>query len=234
MRGKNFDSNVGLIAEQWGVLKEDLHNGVVKYDNIEKIIKNYMVFNRFDNIFKETCKFFEVNLSDINVLYRGVPEEVDLENYDRMIPKVEFAKGNNRMNPPGKAFLYAGTLGKYKGKDDIAIKKHVVKTVLKEIRATKNSMATICKFKIIDQVKNKKVLNICGDISIPKIESKLSAYILKHAFDKKRFAVDKEKLSYILANVYFNMFSSDQIFKPVNSNEQVIKKYEYAPLSMAN
>ncbi|TFH63502.1 RES family NAD+ phosphorylase [Peribacillus frigoritolerans] len=233
MGKKDFESNVGLMSEQWQCLKEDLHNGVVEYDDLEKIINDYMVFNRFDNFFKETCNFFEVNLSDIKTMYRGVSEKVDLDNYERMIPKIEFAKGNNRMNPPGKAFNYLGVLGEDRGKDENTIKKHVVKTVLKEIRATENSVATICKFKINDSSKNKKVINICGDSSIPKPETGLAVYLNKHAV--KNFTVDKEKLSQIMANVYFNMFSSDKIFKPLNTIEQEVKKYEYAPFhALAN
>lgn len=227
MAKKDFESNVQFMTEQWINLKQDLHNDVIQYDDLGKLISKYMFFNRFDNVFKETSKIFEVNLSDIKHMYRGVSEEIALNYYERMIPKIEFAKGHNRMNPPGKAFLYVGVLGKDKGKDENTIKKHVVKTVLKEIRATDNSIATICKFKINDSAKNKKVINICGDSSIPKSDAELSDYLYKHVV--KGFTVDKEKLSYILTNVYFNMFSSDQIFKPVNTNEQEVKKYEYAP-----
>ncbi|QIZ08449.1 RES domain-containing protein [Priestia megaterium] len=227
MAKKNFESNVQLMTDQWINLKEDLHNGVVEFDDLSKLLNDYIFFKVFDDFFKETCKFFEVSLSDIKHMYRGVADKIDLSNYERMIPKVEFAKGNNRMNPPGKAFLYAGFLGKDIGKDENSIKKHAVKTVLKEIRATENSVATICKFQINESAKNKKVINICGDSSIPKSEAGLTEYIYKHAIIG--FSVDREKLACILANVYFNMFSTDQIFKPINTNEQEVKKYEYAP-----
>lgn len=104
---------------------------------------------------------------------------------------------------------------------------------MKEIRATKNSVATICKFKINESAKNKKVINLCGDWSIPKSNAGLLDYLYRQVI--KGINVDKEKLSYIFANVYFNMYSSDQIFKPVNTNEQEVKKYEYAPFhTLAN
>lgn len=233
MAKKDFESNVQLMTEQWISLKDDLHNGVVEYDDLNRLINDYIFFKVFDNFFKETCKFFEVNLSNIKHMYRGVSGDIDLDNYERMVPKIKFAKGNNRMNPPGKAFLYVGVLGKDKGNDENTIKKHAVKTVLKEIRATENSVATICKFKINESAINKKVINICGDSSIPKSEAGLTEYLYKNAVNG--FSVDKEKLSYILANVYFNMFSTDQIFKPINTNEQEVKKYEYAPFhALAN
>ncbi|EJQ73469.1 hypothetical protein IG7_00772 [Bacillus cereus HuA2-4] len=233
MSNKDFETNIDLMSEQWQCLKEDLHNGVVEYDDLEKIINDYTFFKVFDNFFKDTCKIFEVTLSDIKTMYRGVSGEIDLNNYERMIPKLEYAKGNNRMNPPGKAFLYAGVLGKDKGKDESTVKKHVVRTVLKEIRATNNSVATICKFKCNDSANNKKVINISGDHSIPQSETELKAYIYKHAL--KNLSFDREKISFIMANVYCNMFSSDQIFKPIHTNEQEVKNYEYAPFhALAN
>ena len=39
----------------------------------------------------------------------------------------------------------------------------------------------------------------------------------------------KLKISSIFSNVYYNMFSTDQIFKPIYTNDQEVKKYEYAP-----
>lgn len=224
---KSFESNVQLMTEQWNKLKEDLYNGVVGYDDLSKLVSDYAFFRHFDNLFKETMKHFEVNLLDIQAIHRGVSGEIALNNYERMIPKIEFAKGHNRMNPPGKAFLYAGILGEDTDKDEKTIKKHVVKTVLKEIRATQDSKATICKFKINEAANNHKVINICGDNSIPKSNNGLVEYIYKHAI--KNLTIDQNKISYIMANVYFNMFSSDQIFKPINTNDEEVKKYEYAP-----
>ncbi|MFK4426083.1 RES family NAD+ phosphorylase [Bacillus sp. RC51] len=233
MSNKDFEINVDLMSEQWQCLKEDLYNGLVEYNDLEKIINDYTFFKVFDNFFKETCKLFEVTLADIKTMYRGVSGEIDLNNYERMIPKLEYAKGNNRMNPPGKAFLYSGVVGKDKGKDESTVKKHVVRTVLKEIRATNNSVATICKFKCNESANNKKVINISGDNSIPQSETELKAYIYKHAL--KNLSFNREKISYIMANVYCNMFSSDQIFKPIHTNEQEVKNYEYAPFhALAN
>lgn len=231
----HFEKLVSLIAEQWNILKDDLYAGVVKYDDLEKLINEYIVFNRFDNVIKDTSKFYEVNLHEVKHMYRGVLEEIELDYYERMIPKLEFATVHNRMNPPGKAFSYLGILVKDKCIYDKTNKNHVVKTVLKEIRAPEKSVATICKFYISESAKNKKVLNICGDSSIPKMGDELSKYIFKNAFDIEALSLDREKLSYILANVYFNMFSSDQIFKPINTVDQEVKKYEYAPFhALAN
>lgn len=138
-----------------------------------------------------------------------------------MIPKLEFATENNRMNPPGKAFLYAGIQNNKPG---------IIRTCLKEIRSPVNSIATICEFQVTDSGKHKKVINICGDNNIPQDVDKLGQYMMENAIGKSMLDLDRQKLSIILANIYFNIFSSNQIFKPVDSTIlQDEKRYEYAP-----
>lgn len=224
-----FNVNVNLMAEQWNKVKEDLHDGKVDYIDIEKLVKDYMFFNRFDNIFKESVKNFEIPLENIKPMYRGAGEKVSLSNYERMIPKLEYAKGNNRMNPPGKAFIYLGILEENRGRDKKTVKNHITRTLLKEIRSPRDSIATICELQVTDIGKNKTVINFCGDISIPKHEIELQNYMRKQ-IDKN---TGKEKiqqvLNRVLSNVYFNMLSSDQIFKPVETDKQEVKKYEYTP-----
>lgn len=72
MTKRNFESNVQLMSEQWSSLKEDLYNGEVEYNYWYNSVKNISFFDRFDNIFKETCNFFEVDLSDIKPIYRSI------------------------------------------------------------------------------------------------------------------------------------------------------------------
>ena len=47
-----------------------------------------------------------------------------------------------------------------------------------------------------------------------------------------RFEEIKGKLSEVLSKIYFQMFSSDEIFKPVNSNEEATRYYEYGPFHL--
>ena len=231
MNEKGFESQVKVLFQQWQILKDDLSNGVVEYNDTEQLINEYTFFKVFADLFKNASNLVEISLSNVKQMYRGVSGEIDLENFERMIPKLEFATKHNRMNPPGEVFIYLGVLGKDKGKSENITKKVVVKTVLNEIRALKNTQATICKFEVNELAKEKKVLNICGDISIPVTEDELVDYISR----KTRAGKDKGKLAHILANLYFNIFSNDQIFKPVHSNEEETRKYEYAPFhALAN
>ncbi|WP_255233576.1 RES family NAD+ phosphorylase [Bacillus altitudinis] len=224
-----FDVNVSLIAEQWNKVKEDLYSGKVGYMELEKLIKDYMFFNRFDNIFKESVKHFEIPLESIKPMYRGAGVEVSLSNYDRMTPKLEYAKAYNRMNPPGKAFIYLGILGDNKGRDKKTVKRHITRTLLKEIRSPRDSIATICEFQVTEIGRKKTVISFCGDLNIPKSEIGLQNYIRNQIDKNRRKETVQQVINRVLSTVYFNMLSSDQIFKPVETNEQEIKKYEYAP-----
>lgn len=222
-----FEGLVNSLNEYWQLLKDDLSNGTVKYNDIDSLVNDYTFFKVFADLFANTSNLIDLPLSNIKQMYRGVSEKLDLNYYDRMIPKIEYSTKNNRMNPPGEVFIYLGVLGKDKGRPKHITKKFVANTVLKEIRAENDTVATICEFKVNDTAENKKVLNICGDQNIPKQPNELINYIYRKA--QKGSTLDKTKLSKIIANIYFNLFSDEKIFKPVNSKEEHIREYEYAP-----
>lgn len=228
-----FDLNVNLISKQWNKVKEDLYNGVIGYMELEKLLNDYMFFNRFDHFFKESFKNFEIPLESINPMYRGAGEKVSLDNYGRMIPEIKFANKYNRMNPPGKAFIYMGILGQNKGRDKKTVKRHITRTLVKEIRSPRDSIATICELQVTETGKKKTVINFCGDVNIPKSEIGLHNFINTQIKRSKETA--EQVLARVLSNVYFNMLSSDKIFKPIETDEEELKKYEYAPFhALAN
>jgi hypothetical protein len=52
------------------------------------------------------------------------------------------------------------------------------------------------------------------------------AVIMKNVLDNTKRSVVNQKLNKVLVNIYFNMFSSESIFKPIETEEQEVKKYE--------
>ncbi|MUG70583.1 RES family NAD+ phosphorylase [Paenibacillus validus] len=220
-----FMSLVTLMSSQWKELKADLQAGKVLYTDSTGI-KNYTFFKVFDDVFNQTRPFFDVPLSAVKHMYRAVNEEKC--DYQRMIPKIEYAKEHNRMNPAGQVFLYAGidSLG-YKENKSL-----IIKTCLKEIRAPLDSIATVCKFKITAAGRKKKVINICGDDTIPKTQNELHKYIFdqyKSIWFTRGREMSMRELARTMAKVYFNLFSSDQIFKPIDNNIDLKEKErEYA------
>ncbi|MFE4133084.1 RES family NAD+ phosphorylase [Peribacillus sp. YIM B13482] len=218
----DYDYLVKDLSKLWTVLKDDLSSGKVLYNDIEKLKSDYVFFSAFHDMFTKAVGYFEESLKDIFPMYRGANGKQSLTNYNRMIPTLEYSQKHNRMNPPGTVFLYLGINKQNNFHESIT-------TCLKEIRAPHDSAATLCRFQITDFGRNKKVVDICGDSSIPKQTHELEQYIKKKCFDKTFRIINPIKLSKIITMLYFNIFSSDQIFKPVETDKQDIKKMEYAP-----
>ncbi|MFB6589510.1 RES family NAD+ phosphorylase [Bacillus thuringiensis] len=218
----DYDYLVKDLSKLWTVLKDDLRTGKVLYNDIEKLISDYVFFNSFHNIFTQAVGYFEEPLQDIFLMYRGSNGKQSLTNINRMIPTLEYSQKHNRMNPPGTVFLYLGISKQKKFHESIS-------TCLREIRAPHDSTATICRFQVTDIGRNKKVVNICGDSSIPKQTHEIVQYFKKKCYDKKFRVINHIKASKLITMLYFNLFSSDQIFNPIETDEQNIKRIEYAP-----
>lgn len=218
----DYDFLVNDLYKQWTELKNDLSSGKVMYNDIEKLISDYAFFNDFHSKFTKSVGYFEVPFKDIFPMYRGANGKQSLTNYNRMIPNLEYSQEHNRMNPPGTVFLYLGINKQDKLRESIT-------TCLKEIRAPYDSTATLCRFQVTDLGIEQKVVDICGDSNIPKQTHELEQYIKKKSYDKNIRGLHPIKFSKIITMLYLNIFSSDQIFKPVETDKQDIKKIEYAP-----
>jgi len=136
---------------------------------------------------------------------------------------------------PREAFIYLGMLGENKGRDKKTVKNFIIKTLIKEVRATRGSVATICEFQVSNIGKSKIVLDFRGDSSIPKADLSLNIYMEKEIAKSRGEETTEQVVKRVLSRVYFNMLASDQIFKPVITDDQDVKKYEYAPFhTLAN
>lgn len=218
----DYDFLAKDLGMHWTKLKDDLSSGKVLYNDIEKLLSDYVFFSAFHSMFTKSVGYFEESLKDIFPMYRGANGKQSLTNYNRMIPTLEYSQKQNRMNPPGTVFLYLGINKQNKLNESIT-------TCLKEIRAPYDYTATLCRFQVTDLGRIKKVVDICGDSSIPKKTHELEHYVKKKSYDMKFRVINHIKLSKIITMLYFNIFSSDQIFKPVETGKQDIKRIEYAP-----
>ncbi|WP_294365106.1 hypothetical protein [uncultured Clostridium sp.] len=124
-----------------------------------------------DYALKNNQDLFSKNISSLKVLVRGVKDSC-LGNYDRMIPKDEYA-GFNRWNPKGKAFLYLG-YAENESKDSI---NNSIETCCEELRMRNGERVTICRFKPVKS--SGKLLDFTIDEDIVGIEED----ILNESFD---------------------------------------------------
>lgn len=228
----DFETSVELMASQWNKIKIDISNGNVKNLEMDNLKLEYEFFNHFDQIIENTKTTHEINLNNISLIYRGVREGVKLDNYERMIPKKEYANQYNRMNPPGEAFIYLAVLEFDRGKSISTVKRHVLTTVIKELRATSENTITVCEMQLNNLAYNKKIFCLCGDSNIPEKDSEFGRYLIEKCLKCKNAAERAEVVKKIISKVYFNLFSSNKIFIPVNTEVENVRKYEYSPFHL--
>jgi hypothetical protein len=165
-----FTELVKFMSIQWNELKKALFEGTIDYTDIDGL-KQFTFFKVFDDVFRNTSAFFAAPLFKYKYIYRAVNELSC--NYERMLPKLEFAKEHNRMNPAGKVFLYAGV--ENLGYRDCT--RNIIKTCIHEIRAPKESKVTVCRFKPTKMGKSQFVVNLCGDNNLPNEQDELHEYL---------------------------------------------------------
>lgn len=234
-----------MLVKNWDEIKVNLHNGNVKYDDLEKLLK-YTFFRQFNNMFQYLSSSFEKKLSDIKYICKVANGWADINGkeygYERFIPNKKYAS-KNRFNPPSKIFQYHG-IGY--SNTDIQEHKSIIITCLKEIRAKENSEVSICKFKVKESYNDKKIIDltvvdkysydnlidevlkykklICLSRKISKNnEKKSEKEILKSEIEKNPNG-NKAKLTVILGKIYMKMISED-LFLPVDG---LNRDYEYA------
>jgi hypothetical protein len=236
------------LDKNWEELKMNLWNRNVRYNDLNELMK-YTFIKQLDEILNYNHGIFDVDISNIKYLYRAVKGYFDY--HGRFVPNKEkddeYRKYSNRFSPPGVLYNYL-CIG-----DAIIIHNNKFNEIeyscLKEIKAIESERVSICQFKI--NTNNKKIFNLAFDYNNSIIDLKIEAQnfiskirtdvlkerknrinlkmipnysLLKYEIEKKADC-EKQKVSHILARLYFLLISRD-LFKPVNS---VDKEIEYAP-----
>ena len=219
------------ILKQWEDLKMDLISKNIEPLSLDNVTDQYPFFDRFDQVVEASKDLFTHTISELGPLYRGtgINENINLNDYDRMIPTPYWVRDHNRMNPPGVAYLYLGTLPKQKGKNLETEKRFILKTISSELRAQKGDFYTVCRF---ESQNDKNIFDLSGDSLIPKGEKDIDTYLsekLKNVHNSQRRT---QIVNRIMAAFYFNLFNIEGIFKPINTENSKIKEFEYAPFQL--
>lgn len=246
---ENRDNFIEKFRETWEEFRQALGQNTIAYKDLEKA-KEYTFLKVLEGVLQ-----YEENSDDIqekfNTLYfnysfcratkKGDNESADDMNYERFLPKEEFIKDDNRFSPKGVEYLYLACksrMGKEKNY------KYIEDVALKEVRAEKDNIYGICKFKIPEDVVSpyKKVINltIADNKTFEQIErefcEKSDDYVFSNLKDflTLKGKVNKRELSdysfktsrRFCLDMYFKILSSE-LFKPVEN--AVKKEFEYAP-----
>lgn len=207
---------INQMNNNWTDFKEYIIKN--RDEKIEKIIFENHFAKNFDEVIRSVSLDLEVVSRNISPYYRGcgINEDIELTNFDRMIPKPEYVMEHNRMNPPNVAYIYlaANTNGKA----------NQISTIESELRVKEGEFYTLCRFY---SEENLKIIDITGDDSIPMHSEDFGNYMIAKIAKNKDMEVQKV-VQKILANLYFNLFNNEEIFKPISREIDDIS-YEYAP-----
>ncbi len=219
---------------QWEEVKLRLATGEIQYNDIEKILElNF--FERFDNMLTCNINNTTTRLKNISSLMRFV----DGDSYDdgtiydiqRFIPKLEYSS-LNRFNPPGEVFIYLGVSLKRDLKKIDNEVDYIMQTCIKEIRALDskdNNVVSSLKFKYSNSNKNKKLLDLTLADKYKDLDDIVEEIVnLQMTEENDKVGYMYNKINSLCVLLYIKLIS-DAIFKPILTNDESMKQYEYAP-----
>lgn len=218
----------------WAEFREALALGKLSYDDIESA-KAQIFLKTYDDLFRNHLGILKITkkvreLKGIELGRGSILEPKEILTQDRLIPKKEFIKKDNRFSPPGVEWLYLSM-----GSDDV-----IHECSEKECKASKNQRFGFSHFLFDSKYDNSKIvdLSIVDSISYKEINQELENYAQKEY--KKGLRVAKALgfipgINRIEFTEQFKMWSvktytkllSEQIFVPldVKDNPHVM----YAP-----
>lgn len=225
----------GLIS-QWTYTKDKLSTGEIRYNELEKILE-LDFFDRFDDMLKSNSNKATIRLQNISSLMRFANEVKYKDgrpyDIDRFIPNSENAS-LNRFNPPGEVFIYLGISLKRdlnNIKDEVD---YITQTCIREIRAfgKENAYVSSLNFNYSRDNRNIKLIDLTIADKYNDLDDIVDKIVkLQMMNDNERNKMGykyKNRISDLLVMMNIKLIS-DEIFKPVITNDEKIQEYEYAP-----
>lgn len=234
----NIKEAKNTMNKTWESMRKELKNGVYKYDEIDKA-KESTFLSVFDDLFEcNKChELFDTDLHSVFMEYqvvRGavIKSEGDVINYERLLPKAEHIKEDNRFSPEGVEWLYLA-LGFPKSNEGNIRAKQCSQA---ECRASAGDKFAVCKFELNNEISNKIVdLTVGNQREFNKLQNDLersAERIIRKEVKKYLETLGAPNASAFIPELrkwlvytYAKMLS-EQIFVPVDAND---KKLMYAP-----
>lgn len=234
------------IVKTWAEFRQDLANHKFAYNDLERALHTTFL-HVFDDVFQNGHTLLEKRIGDIlnaeNHVVRAArinPSE-SAPNYERLMPKSECIKEDNRFSPPRVEWLYLAFASREKfptGSLSTA-----EQCALKECRAVSGEHFALCDFKANEKFANDLVidLTIAKNTSFDEINALLEARTSQIEEEETRKAViyylekrrppvaNKERYNFPLTDWVMHTYAkflADQIFLPVDSAD---KSLMYAP-----
>lgn len=209
----DYYSSLELINNQWKETQQKFRDEKFEYSSFEDL-KTEPLYNWMFQVFDKAVHLLLIDVTVVKKLYRAA-KEVNCD-YDRFIPKQEFAS-NNRMNGKDKLYYYFGV--SYKES-----KKEAITTCMHEIRVLDDTVA-VCEFKLNGNGRELKIVDFTIDPKVPKTEADAKKYIKYHA---NRYGKE-DGIAMAMAKMAISIFGSSTAFEPIDkdniSDEEMYYKY---------
>lgn len=229
-----------ILVKTWEEFRNAIAEQQFDYTNTDAALSTTFL-KQFDVWFQEIgeselstnlTEYFHKKASGRGSIIQST-EPPETPTYDRLLPKAEYIKNDNRFSPPGVEWLYLSI-----GKSLDQIKE----CAEKECRAKINNRFAFCKFMINPNFSNLKIVNltIADTMSYDSINKSLISFeineykkLLKKVSTNPNTRylpkLDEPKVKHAIAKwtlyTYIKMIS-ENLFVPIQSND---KKLEYSP-----
>lgn len=216
------------IVKTWAEFRQDLANHKFAYNDLERALHTTFL-HVFDDVFQNGHTLLEKRIGDIlnaeNHVVRAArinPSE-SAPNYERLMPKSECIKEDNRFSPPRVEWLYLAFASREKfptGSLSTA-----EQCALKECRAVSGEHFALCDFKANEKFANDLVidLTIAKNTSFDEINALLEARTSQ--IEEEGVGRYDFPLTDWVMHTYAKLLA-EQIFLPVDSAD---KSVMYAP-----
>lgn len=216
------DKALQTAMETWDELRGKLAIGKLKYDEVEKA-KEETFMHVFDDFFNNAGgkpalakALFEV-FCDNHAIGRGAKLKADEKlDYERLIPKKEYIRRDNRFSPPGVEWLYL-TMGESR--------EAAIECAMAECGITKESRFGFCQFEQTSGVDNCSVVDLTIVDHIPQDELNRN---LERGLQKCSSKDGRNCIQQWAMQTYLKILS-EKLFEPVAATD---KDFMYAPFQL--
>lgn len=168
------------IRKTWESFRGDLSSKKFRFDDINSALDTVFL-KVFNDLFSHGRGWLEKELRDfLNsstdiVRATHIKDGAPTPNYDCFIPNTKFITSHNRFSPPSVEWLYLAIGASSKHGTEFSLAE---KCALKECRASIGDHYALCCFRLKDDYKNKKVvdLTIAMESSYGEINNALEQY----------------------------------------------------------
>lgn len=231
------------IKKTWEEFRKALENGDLSINDIDSA-KQYVFLKQYDDLFNQHMGIEDktITIQDLKMKNMGrgtILKKDEIIDYERFIPKSKFIRHDNRFSPPGVEWLYLAI-----GNND----NDIHQCAQSECRAKNGERFGFCHFcfdtkkydlKLVDLTiaddKTYTMIDRALENETKKIMKKANKKIKKYKFIQNNIVINRQPLDKEIKKwslFTYTKLLSENIFVPLNTNDDKMKTNAYAPFQV--